>query len=210
MTPPRIDMPPAPEALLPEAQRAALAQASQEAAENGLRAPSAIVGSLLSTLAAASASGASQGAVCVTPAAGVVGLHILRGLPEKSTLTCIEPEAALQSAAKEAFKQGGYTGSRARFLTARPLDVLGRVLPEAGEHLRVGARHALGGVAQPVAVGVLPDGDEQVVHRAAHALGVIAHGRPLSLCACRARRGAWISSWTGRRSGEKGSSPYPE
>lgn len=119
------------EALLPEAQRAALAQASQEAAENGLRAPSAIVGSLLSTLAAASASGASQGAVCVTPAAGMVGLHILRGLPEKSTLTCIEPEAALQSAAKEAFKQGGYTGSRARFLTARPLDVLGRLAADS-------------------------------------------------------------------------------
>lgn len=115
---------------LPEDLRAGFEHAHVEAEENGLRAPSATVGSLLATLAAATA-GTSQGAVAVTPAAGVVGLHILHGLPEKSTLTCIEPEAALQVGAKEAFKLAGYAGSRTRFLTARPLDVMGRLAADS-------------------------------------------------------------------------------
>ena len=106
----------------------ALHAAHVEADENGLRAPSLIVGSLLQTLAGTTG---TQGAVAVTPAAGVVGLHLLAGLPEKATLTCIEPDAALQAAAKESFKQAGHATSRARFLTARPLDVMGRLAAEA-------------------------------------------------------------------------------
>lgn len=112
----------------PEPFAAGLDHALEEAEENGVRAPSAVVGTLLTTLAAAHAAGTqSQGAVAVTPAAGVVGLHILRGLPDKATLTCIEPEAALQSEAKAAFKLAGYPTSRARFLTARPLEVMRRL-----------------------------------------------------------------------------------
>lgn len=120
------------DALFPGAVREGLSHAHVEAEENGLRAPSAMVGTLLATLAAGGgASGHSQGAVCVTPAAGVVGLHILRGLPDKATLTCIEPEAALQNSAKQAFKLGGHSPSRARFLTARPLDVMGRLAADS-------------------------------------------------------------------------------
>lgn len=108
--------------------REGLAHAVTEAQENGVRAPSAIVGTLLSTLAAAATSQhVSQGAVVVTPAAGVAGLHILRGLSPKASLTCIEPEVALQAGSKEAFLQAGYRGSRIRFLTSRPLDVMGRL-----------------------------------------------------------------------------------
>nr|WP_290187028.1 O-methyltransferase [Corynebacterium glaucum] len=113
-----------------DALREALDHAYTEAEENGVRAPSAVVGSLLATLAAGAGT-AGQGAVAVTPAAGVVGLHILRGLPDKATLTCIEPEAALQAGAKEAFRLGGHSPSRARFLTARPLDVMGRLATDA-------------------------------------------------------------------------------
>lgn len=119
------------DALLDEKLREGLRHAHVEAEENGLRAPSAAAGALLSTLAASGCGHASQGAVCVSPAAGVAGLHILRGLPEKSTLTCIEPEAALQNSAKAAFKLGGYASSRARFLTARPLDVMGRLAADS-------------------------------------------------------------------------------
>lgn len=111
------------EALLDDA---ALERAYVEGEENGVRGPSPIVGSLLTTLA----TGASQGAVAVTPAAGVVGLHILRGLPEKATLTCIEPEAALQSSAKETFKLAGHSPSRTRFLTAQPASVMSRLAAE--------------------------------------------------------------------------------
>ena len=93
-----------------------------------MRAPSIVVGSLLQTLAGTTG---TQGAVAVTPAAGVVGLHLLAGLPEKATLTCIEPDAALQAGAKDAFKLAGHGASRTRFLTARPLDVMGRLAAQA-------------------------------------------------------------------------------
>lgn len=106
---------------------AGLDNALTEAAENNLAAPSEVVGALLSTLAAAGAS--PLGAVAVTPAAGVVGLHILKGLPEKATVTCIDPEAEHQGSAKESFRLAGYAASRARFLTARPLEVMGRLAP---------------------------------------------------------------------------------
>ncbi len=109
-----------------------LQQARTDAEENYLSAPSAGLGSLLTTLAATG--GSSHGAVVVTPAAGVVGLHILHGLPEKATLTCIDPEAEHQAGARGAFRTGGFAGSRARFLTARPLDVMSRLAP-ASYHL---------------------------------------------------------------------------
>lgn len=115
---------------LPEAVLEALRTAREDAAENGTPAPSRVVGDLLTVLAAGATS-ASQGAVAVTPAAGVVGLHLLAGLPEKATLTCIEPEAALQAGAKEAVRSAGFTPSRVRFLTARPLEVMGRLATEA-------------------------------------------------------------------------------
>ena len=103
----------------------ALRQAREEAEENGVATPSPVVGDLLTVLAAGSE--AAQGAVAVTPAAGVTGLHILVGLREKATLTCIEPEAALQAGAKGAFRAAGFAPSRVRFLTSRPLDVMGRL-----------------------------------------------------------------------------------
>lgn len=106
---------------------AGLARARTEAEENHLPVPGAAAGALLSTLAAAGQS--THGAVAVTPAAGVVGLHILKGLPDKATVTCIDPEAAHLASAKESFRLGGFAPSRARFLTARPLDVMGRLAP---------------------------------------------------------------------------------
>ena len=107
--------------------------ARADAAEYGLTAPSPALGNLLGTLAAgagAAGSGAT-GAVAITPAAGVVGLHILHGLPEKSTLTCIDPEADHQNRAKALFREAGYPTSRTRFLPSRPLDVLGRLATQA-------------------------------------------------------------------------------
>ncbi|WP_425292295.1 O-methyltransferase [Corynebacterium mayonis] len=106
-----------------------LEQARTDAEESFLPAPGTALGQLLTTLAAAGAS--PNGAVAVTPAAGVVGLHILHGLSEKATLTCIEPEAEHQTGAREAFRTAGFAPARARFLTARPLDVMGRLAPES-------------------------------------------------------------------------------
>lgn len=116
----------------PEAFAEGLRFARTEAEENGVAVPSPIVGALLTSFAATgSRDGVPHGAVAVTPAAGVVGLHMLRGLPDKATLTCIEPEAALQAGTKEALRSGGYPASRVRFLTARPLDVMGRLAKSA-------------------------------------------------------------------------------
>ena len=112
--------------------RDGLEHATAEAAHNALRTPSIVVGQLLTPLAASTAAASSsQGAVVITPAAAVVGLHILRGLHDKATLTCIEPEAALQAEAKEAFQLGGFAPARARFLTARPLDVIERLAADS-------------------------------------------------------------------------------
>ncbi|WP_018017870.1 class I SAM-dependent methyltransferase [Corynebacterium capitovis] len=102
-----------------------LARARADAEENFLSAPGVSLGGLLSILAASG----TQGAVAVTPAAGVVGLHILRGLPPKAALTCIDPETVHQSGAREAFREAGFAPARARFLTARPLDVMSRLAP---------------------------------------------------------------------------------
>lgn len=112
---------------LSEELRQGLRLAREEAEENGVPSPSATVGNLLAVLATATSGRGSQGAVAITPAAGVVGLHILAGLPQKATLTCIEPEAALQAGAKQAFREAGFAPSRVRFLTARPLDVMSRL-----------------------------------------------------------------------------------
>lgn len=105
----------------------ALATARRDAEEFGHTAPDELTGQLLTTLAATSSHEKSTGAVVVTPAAGVVGLYLLRGLRDKATLTCIDPEAAHQSQAREIFREAGYSPSRVRFLPSRPLDVMGRL-----------------------------------------------------------------------------------
>lgn len=136
-------------------QDATLIDARSDASEYSLRTPSVAVGSLLGTLAAAGSAGSGAGvagtgaasagvtgAVAMTPAAGVVGLHILAGLPAKAALTCIDPEADHQARAKAAFRDAGFGSSRARFLPSRPLDVLGR--------LAAGAYHLVYADVDPV------------------------------------------------------------
>ena len=106
----------------------ALTDARRDAAEFGLTVPDEMTGQLLATLAAATGSPSnSTGAVAVTPAAGVVGLYILRGLGDKGTLTCIDPEVEHQAQARNVFREAGYAPSRVRFLPSRPLDVMGRL-----------------------------------------------------------------------------------
>ncbi|CAB0503695.1 methyltransferase [Corynebacterium diphtheriae] len=102
----------------------ALATAREDAQEFGLHVPDSITGQLLTTLAGVSR---AHGAIAVTPAASVVGLHLLAGLGEKGILTCIDPEPEHQKRAKKAFRDAGYGSSRIRFLPSRPLDVMGRL-----------------------------------------------------------------------------------
>lgn len=108
----------------------ALAEALHGAEEYGLATPDAPTGQLLGTVAALGASPAAErggGAIAITPALGPIALTILRGLPEKETLTCIDPEVEHHTMAREALSAAGYAANRARFLTARPLDVMKRL-----------------------------------------------------------------------------------
>ena len=104
---------------------AALSKATADAAELGVDFPDAATGSLLSVLA--SQAGPSPSAIVVTPAASVVGLHIVRGARGNVQLTCIDPEVEHQRSAREAFASVGLRGSQTRFLPSRPLEVMGRL-----------------------------------------------------------------------------------
>lgn len=133
-------------------QDSTLIDARSDASEYSLPTPSIAVSSLLGTLAAAGSAVSSAGvtgAVAITPAAGVVGLHILAGLPEKAALTCIDPEADHQTRAKAAFREAGFGSSRTRFLPSRPLDVLGR--------LAAGAYHLVYADVDPVDLPAVVD-----------------------------------------------------
>ncbi|WP_394281233.1 O-methyltransferase [Corynebacterium sp.] len=104
-----------------------LADARHDAAEYGLGVPDDPTGRLITTLTAAASHPDSAGAVAITPAAAVVGLYILDGLPGKTTVTCIDPEADHQTRAKATFRDAGFSPSRARFLPSRPADVISRL-----------------------------------------------------------------------------------
>ena len=109
----------------------ALAAAQQDAEEFGLAAPDAAAGSLLSALAASYIDEAGVGAIAVTPAAGVVGLYLLRGLGLTGTLTCIDPETEHQRQARTNFMAAGYKPNQFRFLPSRPLEVMSRLAADS-------------------------------------------------------------------------------
>ncbi|WP_306516431.1 O-methyltransferase [Corynebacterium sp.] len=107
-----------------------LQAAHAHADEYSLPAPDATVGQLLTTLTASAThtrEAKNSGVIAVTPAASVVGLYLLQGLPDKGVLTCIDPEVEHQQHAKHAFREAGFSPSRIRFLPSRPLDVMGRL-----------------------------------------------------------------------------------
>ncbi|WP_165241865.1 O-methyltransferase [Corynebacterium lizhenjunii] len=111
----------------------ALAGATAHATEFALPFPDAATGQLLTTLtAAATRHGIDKPqAIAITPAASVVGLYLLNGLPDSGILSCIDPEAEHQANAKATFRAAGYAASRVRFLPSRPLDVIERLATSA-------------------------------------------------------------------------------
>jgi len=62
-----------------------------------------------------------------------------------------------------------------RTITISSCSVAGRIVVQAGEELLVHGRDAVGRGHEPVAVGVLADAGEQLLHGLAHALDVHAH-----------------------------------
>lgn len=118
-----------------------LAEARTAADEYGLLTPDAMTGELLSFLAArAAASGATGGeqptAVVMSPAAGVTGLYLFAGFGEdggrnRGHVTCIDPEAAHQHLARQAFAAAEIRPSAFRFLPSSPLEGVTRLAVDA-------------------------------------------------------------------------------
>lgn len=59
--------------------------------------------------------------------AGVSGIYLLLGMRPDGVLTTVDPEPERQQFAKQAFREAGFAGNRARFIPGRALDVLPRL-----------------------------------------------------------------------------------
>lgn len=112
-----------------------LIAANEAADEFGLLTPDAITGELITFLAARAAGnskldGHTPTGIIMSPACGVIGLHIFAGLGS-GHLTCIEPEVQHQQLARAAFQAAGVRNNMYRFLPSIPLDVVGRLAQES-------------------------------------------------------------------------------
>lgn len=140
----------------------ALINAEEAANEFGLDIPDALTGEFLEFIAAQvksaittawlaagpGGSHSSPSGIVMSPACGVIGLHLFRGfaasveddldeetarktVPTSGNLTCIEPEMEYQAIARQAFVEAGLKPSLFRFLPSAPLDVIGKLASES-------------------------------------------------------------------------------
>lgn len=107
-----------------------LQRARERSAELGVAAVSEGTAALLTVLAATRAPSA---VVEIGTGAGVSGLALMRGLPERTVLTTVDPEADVQRAAREAFSEARLPSSRTRMITGRSRLVLPRLTSGAYE-----------------------------------------------------------------------------
>ena len=101
----------------------AIARARAHALELGAAPMSAVVGSQIAVLAAATA---ARSIVEIGTGAGVSGLWLLRGAPT-AVLTSIDNEPEHLAAARQAFSEAKVPSTKARFITGRASDVLPRM-----------------------------------------------------------------------------------
>lgn len=91
------------------------------AAEVGVPSVDASTGALLQVLTAATA---AKAVVELGTGAGVSSLFLLGGMPADGILTSIDAESEHQRLAKQSLTDAGYSGSRARLIAGRALEVL--------------------------------------------------------------------------------------
>lgn len=106
-----------------------LAEARNAAAEYGLMTPDAMTGEFL-TFLSAKVTTPSPTAVVMSPAFGVIGLHVFAGFsagPTGGHVTCIDPEVQHQILARQAFTAAGVRSTAYRFLPSAPLVGLSRL-----------------------------------------------------------------------------------
>ncbi|MCG7421811.1 class I SAM-dependent methyltransferase [Micrococcus porci] len=112
------------------AESEVLLRARERSAELGVRAVGEGTSALLTVLAATRAPSA---VVEIGTGAGVSGLALMRGLPERTVLTTVDPDAEAQRAAREAFSEAHLPTSRTRMISGRSRLVLPRLTTGAYE-----------------------------------------------------------------------------
>lgn len=115
---------------------AGLTEARAAVSEFGLLCPDPATGEFLAFLAARSAGGAQPSAVVMSPACGVIGLHLFSGFNDGSGtpnghVTCIDPESHHQQLARQAFTAAGLRPTSFRFVPSAPLDGIVRLAAES-------------------------------------------------------------------------------
>lgn len=112
----------------------ALTEARTAAAEFGLACPDPMTGEFLSFLGARASAGPQPSAVVMSPACGVIGLHLFAGFRSDTIdghVTCIDPEVQHQQLARQAFTAQGLRSSSFRFVPTAPLDGITRLATES-------------------------------------------------------------------------------
>ncbi|MEW1545112.1 O-methyltransferase [Streptomyces tsukubensis] len=102
----------------------ALRRARDRAREAGVPSVSPGTGAALRLLAAATD---AKAVAEIGTGTGVSGIYLLLGMRPDGVLTTVDPEPERQQFAKQAFREAGFAGNRARFIPGRALDVLPRL-----------------------------------------------------------------------------------
>ncbi|MER7490892.1 O-methyltransferase [Streptomyces sp. NPDC126497] len=113
------------------AEDEALHWARDRARDAGLRSVSPGTGAALRLLAA---SVDAKAVAEIGTGCGVSGIHLLHGMRPDGVLTTVDQEPEHQQSARQAFRDAGFAGNRARFIPGHALDVLPR-LADAGYDL---------------------------------------------------------------------------
>ncbi|AJT64586.3 Putative O-methyltransferase c [Streptomyces lydicus] len=109
---------------LDEAAEATLGWCRERAREAGIRTVTTGTGAALRMLAAtADAKAVAE----IGTGTGVSGIYLLHGMRPDGVLTTVDLEPERQTFAKQAFREAGFAGNRARFIPGRALDVLPRL-----------------------------------------------------------------------------------
>jgi len=112
-----------------------LAEARRRARELGAPVPSRAVGAFLRTLVASSR---AHAVVEIGSGTGITGGWILDGLPVQGTLTTVDPDSELQTAARDTFARMGISHTRVRTIAGSPREVLPRLSDEAYDIVVIG------------------------------------------------------------------------
>ena len=112
-----------------------IAEARRRGREIGAPTPSRSVGAALRALVAAMQ---AKSVVEVGSGAGVTGGWIVSGMADDATLTTVDPDSALQTAARDTFERMGISHTRVRAIAGAPRAVLPRLSDDAYDIVVIG------------------------------------------------------------------------